>query len=511
MELNGYKLSQRAALAAMGYQVETPPAEMTINAQAVAKARMVTGSAGKGPSPMALDAKAVFAPYKFPSATYPDGIAEDSCLPMPYAGVSSWAIDTLYHEGQGFFGYPYLAQLVQRAEYRQAVDIWAEHAVRKWIKITGGTGEQRKAVEKEFVRLNVRDVFQEWITHDETFGRGQIFLDFGDADNTPELATELRIDPGKISPERPLQRLKVVEPMWSAPGAYATNNPLAEDFYKPVHWFVYGRRVHSSRFLTIVSRPVSDMLKPSYAFGGQSLVQIMKPYVDNWLRTRQSVSDLINAFSIINLATDMSSTMNNGNGDSLFNRIDMFNLTRDNRGTMVTDKNAEELNNLAVPLNGLDKLQAQAQEQMASAARIPLSVFLQITPTGLNATNDGETRNFYADVKSYQEKNVRPGLQAVFLIAQLSVLGQIVEGMAFEFEPLWEMNDKDKADIRKADADADVGYVTAGIVSADEARERLSNDETSLYHGVDLTDAAPEIPGQEEDAEDVNASEESGD
>lgn len=497
MEMNGYRLSERAAVAARGERPAPPKPAMTIAPAAVAAARL--GGQNDTAALPALTGDQIYAPFKFDEAVYPDGMAQDSCLP-PFAGsVSSWAIASALHEGQGFFGYPYLAELMQRAEYRHAAEIWAEHAVRKWIEIKGGSDADRKAIEEAFTALNVRDVFQRWIFHDHSYGRGQIFLDFGDADNSREVAKPLLMRETKINQNRPLRALTIVEPMWSAPGTYATNNPLRPDFYRPSAWFVYGRTVNATRMLTITSRPVSDMLKPAYAFGGLSLTQMMKPYVDNWLRTRQAVSDMLNSYSVFNLKTDMSSVMSGGGGEDLYRRVDMFNQTRDNRGCMVTDKDGEELENLAVSLSGLDKLQAQSQEQLASVARIPLSIYLQITPTGLNATSDGETRNFYADVHSYQEKNVRPALQIVLEAVQLSVLGKLNPDIKFHFAPLWEMSEVDKAQIRKTDGETDVAYVNSGIVSQEEVRERLSNDEESIYHGVDLTDPPPQLDDEKDD------------
>lgn len=447
----------------------------------------------EAPSPFNLSGQEIFAPYRFAQDVMPGFIAMDSCpAPAAATAMSLWAANSVFHEGQGFFGYPYLAELAQRAEYRHAAEIWAEHAVRKWIKITGSTPEKRKVIEDELARLKVRDVFQAWALQDHVYGRGQIFLDFDDADRPNELRTELRIVPQKINKNRPLQRLTIVEPMWSAPGTYATSNPLRTDFYRPTAWFVYGKTVHTSRMLTLVSRPVSDMLKPAYAFGGLSLVQLMKPYVDNWLRTRQAVSDMLNSYSVMVLATDMSTVLSGGQGQNVFDRIDMFNMLRDNRGSMAIDKNTEELTNVAVPMSGLDDLQAQAQEQLASVSRIPLSVYLQITPTGLNATSDGETRNFYADVHSYQEKNWRDPLKQILEIVQLSTSGAIDPEIGFQFEPLWEMSALDKSVIEKNRAETDATYVNAAVVSNEEVRERLSNDEESMYHGVDLTDPAPE-------------------
>lgn len=496
MKVNGYELSERAAMAARGERPTPPKAPMMIDPTAVAMASVGARREVTADLP-ALSGQQIFAPYQFSDNVRPDGIAQDACLPAPAGTVASWAIAQAFHEGQGFFGYPYLAELQQRSEYRHAAEIWAEHAVRKWIEIKGSTPEKRKLVEDAFTVLGVRDVFQKWIFHDQSYGRGQIFLDFGDADKDRELIRPLVVKDVKINQDRPLQRLTVVEPMWISPGTYATSNPLRHDFYKPQQWFAYGKRVHTSRLLTITSRPVSDMLKPAYGFGGLSLTQMMKPYVDNWLRTRQAISDMLNSYSVMVLGTDMSAVLTGGAADSLFNRIMLFNNTRDNRGSMVIDKDQETLENVAVPLSGLSELLAQAQEQLASVSRIPLSIYLQITPTGLNATSDGETRNFYADVHSYQEKNVRPSLQTVFEIVQLSVLGAIDPKMSFVFEPLWELGEVEKATVRKSNADADKAYVDAGVVSPDEVRERLSNDDESLYHGVDLTDPAPEPPEEE--------------
>lgn len=499
MLASDYNLSDRAKMAAMGIRPDPKP-PMKIGAQAIATAR--TGKR-RADEDVSLPAEQVFAPFKYAEDMYPDGIAQDACLPAPATNMAAWAIASALHEGQGFFGYPYLAELMQRAEYRHAAEIWAEHAVRKWIKFVGGNDAKRKAIEEEFTRLNVRETIQRWALQDHSFGRGQIFLDFDDADRTAELAKPLTMTAAKINKNRPLQRLTIVEPMWSAPGTYATSNPLRADFYKPVQWFVYGRRVHASRFLTITSRPVSDMLKPAYAFGGLSLTQMMKPYVDNWLRARQAVSDMLNSYSVMVLATDMSSLMGGGPGADLFNRIDLFNQLRDNRGSMAIDKDNETLTNVAVPLSGLAELLAQAQEQLASVSRIPLSIYLQITPTGLNATSDGETRNFYADVHAYQEKNFRPGLQTILECTQLSLFGEIDPTLKFEFLPLWELSETDKAQVRKSDAEVDTGYVNAGIVSAEEVRERLSNDEESIYHGVDLTDPAPDLTEDDKGNEDA--------
>lgn len=445
-------------------------------------------------SPVFLPEHTFKAPEPFPGVV-PSGMAMDA-VPSTNALVD-FALNQAVHEGLGFLGYPYLSELSQRAEYRHVAGIWAEHCVRKWIRVTGDEGKVAK-ITKELERLDVVDLIREAVEKECFFGRMHLFMDFGDFDKPEELQTALILDKAKVASERPLKRLGLVEPMWCYPGAYSAQNPLAPDFYNPSSWYVSGRTVHASRMLTLVGRPMPNMLKPAYAFGGLALSQMIKPYVDNWLRTRQSVSDLIDAFSVMVLKTDMSEVLSGGIGTQLFARVDLFNKTRSNRGAFVVDKDAEEFENVSAPIAGLDKLQAQSLEQIASISGIPLVILLGVTPSGLNASSDGEIRAFYDKIAAYQEKVIGPNLTILLKVVQLSLFGEIDEDIGYEFESLWEMSDADKAAVRKSDAEADSAYITSGIVSPEEARERLNTEQGGLYQGR-LAGPAPEPEADDEE------------
>lgn len=448
-------------------------------------------------------ARPVPLPGTLPTNTAGRELAMDYAI-GPSAPFAAWSVASgVFHEGLAFLGYPYLAELTQRAEYRHISEIWAEHAVRRWIEVKGGSDDKRAQLEAELGRLNVRAAFQEAFQQDGHFGRSQIFLDFGDADNDAELSKPL-IPAAKVSQRRPLKAIKVVEPMWCYPGPYNTTNPLRQDFYTPSVWYVYGRTIHASRFLTFVGCEVPDMLKPAYAFGGLSRTQMAKPYVDNWLRTRQSVSDATHSYSVWKLKTNMESVLQGGPADDLFARVDLFNEARDNRGAAVIDKESEDIENVSMTLASLDKLQAQAQEQLASVARIPLSIYLQITPTGLNATSDGETRNFYADVHGYQTKVGTPLLDRLMDVVQLSLWGAIDPDIHYVWLPLWEMSETDRATVRTSEATNAATYIAGGVISNEEERARLNDEEGGLYAGL-LTGAAPEVPDDgSDDTEDTD-------
>jgi phage-related protein (TIGR01555 family) len=141
----------------------------------------------------------------------------------------------------------------------------------------------------------------------------------------------------------------------------------------------------------------------------------------------------------------------------------------------------------------VDHLQAQAQEQMASVSGIPLVKLLGITPSGLNASSDGEIRSFYDFISSYQEHLFGLHLETVLKIIQLSEFGEIDDDIGYRFEPLWELNETERASVRKTDVDTAVELINAGVLHPEEERKRLATTEDSLYHGLDVDDV-PEPP-----------------
>ena len=239
-----------------------------------------------------------------------------------------------------------------------------------------------------------------------------------------------------------------------------------------------------------------DILKPAYCFGGLSLTQTVEPYVQNWLVTRQSVQDLLKGFSTFVLKTNMSAAYSGVGGDDFFKRADMFNLMRNNRGLMMLDKDTEEFANVSAPLSGLDHLQAQALEHIASASQQPLVKFTGISPSGLNASSEGELRCWEDKVHSYQEAMFDAPLAKIINFIQLSLWGEIDDGITFEWMPINELTEKELAELEQLKAQTDAALVEMGAIDAHEVRGRIANDENSPYAGLDVDDM-PEMPGAE--------------
>lgn len=454
-------------------------------------------------------------PFKLPSfpVALMDHVPANSRMAADesIAGAAAWAGGSWANfgynaafEGVTFLGYPYLAELAQRPEYRVIVETVATEMTRKWIRIEakGDADKSRKIAQlsEELERLQVRERFEQICEVDGYFGRAHLYIDTGHTDDRQELMTPIGNGVNGISKEKlgkgAIKRLAVVEPVWCYPANYNSNNPLKPDWYNPQRWFAMSTELHTSRLLPFVGREVPDLLKPAYSFGGLSLTQMAKPYVENWLNTRQSVADIIQAFSVMVLGTNLGETLTQG-GDQLFKRADMFNNLRDNRGLMMIDKESEEFQNVSAPLGTLDALQAQSQEHMASVSRIPLIKLLGISPHGMNATAEPELRAFYDTIHAFQGKFFTPNLKRIFAMAQLNIWGRVDPDLSFVYVPLWSMTEKEEAEVRKLDAETGQIHVDSGVLSPEEERARIAADPGTRYPGIDPNDVPEEEEGLE--------------
>jgi hypothetical protein len=153
-------------------------------------------------------------------------------------------------------------------------------------------------------------------------------------------------------------------------------------------------------------------------------------------------------------------------------------------------------------------LQAQAQEHMAAPARIPLVKLFGITPSGLNASTDGEIRTFYDSIHGMQQRVIGDGVSLALKIIQLSETGLIDEELTHEFIELWQLDRAGQAAAEKTEADTDAVLIASGVISPEESRDRIAAED-GPYSGlegpvpepVDLDEGQP---NEEDDANKID-------
>ncbi len=401
---------------------------------------------------------------------------------LDYNGIAGSSLS--FVNSTGFPGFPTLALLGQLPEYRSMYERLADEVVRAFGEAIGGSNSDRtREINEEIEKLDIRAAVRELVIQDQQFGRSHAYFKLTNAASPAMKALPLVPRPYTV-PLGSFKGLRVVEAYWTTPNFYNSNDPTADDFYKPSTWWMLGTEVHASRLHTIISRPVRDMLKPAYSFAGVSMTQMAMPYVDNWLRTRQSVSDTVKQFSVVGISMDLMQALQPGANVDLALRAELINRYRDNRNILFLDKSTEEFFSDAVPLSGLDALQAQAQEQMSAVSHIPLVVLLGITPTGLNASSDGEIRVWYDYVRGYQKAALHTLMGEVLTLIQLSKWGEVDDSIRWDWLPLHELTALELADKRYRDAQARALYIQEQVVSPAQVAEILNNDPESEFAGA---------------------------
>lgn len=426
--------------------------------------------------------------YKAPSI--PDGVAPDYdamamdgfCTASNYAGL-----DAQFYSS--YLGYQALSQLAQSTEYRLVIETMAQEMTREWGEVKGEDQEKIDVIESELKRLGVRGLMRQAIEKDGYFGGAQLFISIkGQEEKTdlPLLINDKGIRKGS------LKGFTVIEPMWTAPSMYNASDNTEPDFFVPSVWWAMGKQIHHSRLMTLITRPLPDMLKPAYNFYGIAMSQLMLPYVQRFQSVADSIAKVITMFSLTGLKTDMTAILQ-GDDDGvnqLVARLKTLALMRDNRGIVSMDKETEEFFQINTPLTSLPELLDKFTVMQAYPAQLPVIKIFGTPTAGLGNTSDGEFRAMYDGISAKQEAFLMPIMNKIIDIIQLNVWGEIDPDIQFKFNPLYQLDDNERADVNLKKAQTAQIYIQEGVIDNDEARQTLTEDEDSGYQ---LEGNAPEV------------------
>ena len=136
-------------------------------------------------------------------------------------------------------------------------------------------------------------------------------------------------------------------------------------------------------------------------------------------------------------------------------------------------------------LSELSNLLSNYQDQLCIPSRITNLKLLGNAPAGLNASGESELSTWHETVSGYQDGNLRRPLENIFKIIQLSEFGEIKEDIYFEFKPLDEISEKERAEITKIRVDAVAVAADSQLVSSEEARDALKGIEGAGFENLD--------------------------
>lgn len=402
----------------------------------------------------------------------------------------------LWYAGQGFPGFQTLAIIAQHWLVAKAVTMPPKDAVRNGysVKVSGGDKERSTAILAAIKRADKRMGIKKHMVQFVRFGRifgiriGLYLVD------TPDPATYYG-NPFNIDAVRPgsYRGISQIDPYWCMPelSMQASSNPTAQDFYEPTWWTINGMRIHRSHLVIYKGEEVADVLKPSYLFGGISIVQRIANRVYAAERTADEAPALAMSKRVRTLATSLAQAVaNQGDFEAA---MEWRALVMNNFSTDVIDKTKDQVTYFDTSLADLDTVIMTQYQLVAAVAECPATRLLGTTPKGFNSSGDYEADSYRETLRTIQDDEMTEMLERHHALLVQSIIkpnpGKYGEVDTLELEVNWNPIDVpkagEKADIDLKNAQTDATYIGAGVVDPEDVRTRLVAEPDSMYQGLE--------------------------
>ena len=385
---------------------------------------------------------------------------------------------------------------------RKIVDIPPLDATRNW-RNWQADGTEISAIEAEEDRHGIRLKVKSAFTSARLMGGAAILIGTGDTDLTKPL------DPARIG----LGGLKYATVIHKR-HLYASeieNNPASPYFGKPAMWTLNpdGRApvdIHASRLVILTGADVVDPGMASTVYGfGDSVLLAMFEAIRNMDATSANVASLVFEAKVdtVGIPDFMRKLGDPNYSAQMLKRWALAETGKGINGTFMHD--AEEIiGQKTASFSGLPDLMDRFMTLVAGAADIPITRLLGQSPGGLNATGEADARNYYDRIRAMQELDLGPAMHILDECLIRSALGSRPDDVYYNWASLWQISDKERADIGKTQADTVVALFNTGIIDQDALADAAVNmlTESGAMQGLEgyVAQYAGNEGGEDEDA-----------
>jgi len=248
-------------------------------------------------------------------------------------------------------------------------------------------------------------------------------------------------------------------------------------------------RIHESRIIRFDGVELPLLLRASNQYWGDSVYTGVLEALRDFGASCGSIAHIIQEFrmlvySVQNLAQDVVA----GNQDKIMERMQLMNLSRSVLGAFVMDKDGESMESMSANVTNLEKLVNVLSKRLQSVVDMPHTILFNESPSGLSATGKSEERIWYDYVSSQQEQYLAEKLDRlltlIFAAKSGPFKGTEPKNWAYEFVPLWQLSDKERAEVGKLEMEKDTGYIDAGVVESSEIRKERYSHLEQLNNGA---------------------------
>lgn len=365
--------------------------------------------------------------------------------------------------------------------YGRVVDMPADAAVARGVTIEGDTD---KVIANEMDRLKVLPALADGIRWARLTGGAAILLVVDDGKT-------LR-DPLNVPGIRQIEELKVfdLDDISATDDRYI--DPTKSNFGMPERYRVRVTAsgaaqaeftVHESRLIPISGDPLPRRMAAikGVPWAGRNAVRRAYQVINQYRQSlRWSLSILERKQQGIYGMKGLAELIQADMEGVVQKRIALVDGVRNVRNTVAVD-GEDDYRIEDTNVSGVRDVVAEFQIALSAETGIPVTLLFGRSPAGMNSTGEADFDGFYDMVENLQLNRAKPALERlVSLILAQKTVQKKVDQWSIVWPPLQSPTDKEQAEVRKlnaeaekAEADALGGLIDRGVISEEEGKDHL--------------------------------------
>lgn len=196
-----------------------------------------------------------------------------------------------------------------------------------------------------------------------------------------------------------------------------------------------------------------------------SILQRVYDNLKKYDGSTDSIATLLDEASIgVFKIKDLVNIINGKKKDDMIARMQIVDMVKSSVRSLMLDTE-EDFQRVAVNFSGLDTASDRLAQRLASAAGMPLTILLGMSPAGLNATGESDARIWYNQVGRYRTEKFEAKLLSFLRIMAASegATPDILDAMGVKWGNLWAPTAPEEADLYAKTAAADKIYFDMGL------------------------------------------------
>lgn len=252
-------------------------------------------------------------------------------------------------------------------------------------------------------------------------------------------------------------------PEWGQPETYQINRSSEAGSTTTV--------VHESRLVVFGGALTSERIRIQNGGWDVSVLQRIWEVLRSFDQTWKSVDHLLAEMSqAVFKVQGLLEQIAEGDIATMQTRMGIADRQRSVSRAVLLDADMEDFTTVgAQNVSGIAPILQEKLKRLAGAARMPVTVLMGLSPAGLNATGESDTRSWFNVLTFHREMGLAPRIIELMQVVARSEGAEMPErGIRIEWPSLWIMSPSEEAAHRKAVADTDSIYIRDQVVLPEE-------------------------------------------